>query len=240
MKIWKMVGCLALLAVIICGCVILAQNAEVAAQSTDEEQQQGTDLQDEQANEQDGADAKQQGAQGSASVGKVYSEGLAFRSNGDGTCALSGLGSCTAACILIPPTSPSGDTVTEILPYAFANGIVTAVELPTTVTKLSDAAFGDCSRLSCVRVAQGNAAFLEYDGVLYTADGSTLLYCPADRTATDLRLHSSLRRIAAGAFRDCRTLAVVYFKGTTSEWHAIIIGDENEALYGASFRFNAQ
>ncbi|MBQ9778032.1 MAG: hypothetical protein IJW22_03810 [Clostridia bacterium] len=29
-------------------------------------------------------------------VEKVYSKGLYFRSNGDGTCALAGIGSCTA------------------------------------------------------------------------------------------------------------------------------------------------
>ncbi len=241
MKIWKMVGCLALLTVIVCGCVILGKNAEVAAQSTapekEEEAAQVTDKVSAEATEQEG---EQEAVQGSASVEKVYSEGLAFRSNGDGTCAVSGIGSCTATCILIPPKSPTGDTVTEILPYALANSGVTAVELPTTVTALSGASFANCDQLCVVRVANGNTAFTEYDGVLYSADGGTLLYCPADRTATDLHLHPALQRIAAGAFRDCKRLAVVYFTGSTAEWHALTVGDENDALYGASFRFNAQ
>ena len=241
MKIWKMVGCLALLTVIVCGCVVIGKNAEVAAQSTppekEEENAQVSDKTPEDAAEQEG---EQETVQGSAPVEKVYSEGLAFRSNGDGTCAVSGIGSCSAACILIPPKSPAGDSVTEILPYALAGSGVTAVELPTTVTVLTGASFAKCDQLCVVRVANGSTAFAEYDGVLYTADGSTLLYCPADRTATDLHLHPALQRIAAGAFSDCKRLAVVYFTGSTAEWHALTVGDENDALYGASFRFNAQ
>ena len=229
MKIWKTVGALALLAVIICGCVILGNNAEVAASTPPEEEQQ----QQQQPNEQEVSSEE------SVTVSKTYSTGLVFRSNGDGTCAVAGIGSCTAACILIPPTSPAGDTVTEILPYAFAEGIVGAIELPSTVTTLSAASFAGCTRLSYVRVANGSTAFSEHDGVLYTADGTTLLYCPAGRSAATLQLHPALRRIAAGAFTECNGLSTVYFSGTTAEWHGVIIGDDNEALYAASLKFGA-
>ena len=157
MKIWKMVGSLALLAVIICGCVILGNNAEVSASTPPEEEE------NEQAQlpEAEGTSTEE-----SVTVSKTYSTGLAFRSNGDGSCAVSGVGSCTSACILIPPTSPAGDTVTEILPYAFAEGIVGAIELPSTVTVLSAESFAGCARLSYVRVASGNKSFLEYDSFL--------------------------------------------------------------------------
>ena len=241
MKTWKMAGCLLLLCVIICGCVVMGKSTEVSAAQTQpsngEQQETG---QAEQTPEAPAPAEKEQAQGGSVTVNKSYSEGLYFRSNGDGTCAVSGIGSCSAACILIPPKSPAGDSVTEILPYALAGSGVTAVELPTTVTVLTGASFAKCDQLCVVRVANGSTAFAEYDGVLYTADGSTLLYCPADRTATDLHLHPALQRIAAGAFSDCKRLAVVYFTGSTAEWHALTVGDENDALYGASFRFNAQ
>ena len=51
----------------------------------------------------------------------VYSEGLKFTSNGDGTCYVSGIGSCTDTVVNIPPTSPEGDTVTSIGVNAFNN-----------------------------------------------------------------------------------------------------------------------
>ena len=113
MKTWKTVVCLLLLCVIIGGCVALGKSTEVAAT-------QAPPI--EAAPPQPEAQAPTTSApeSGSAITDKTYSEGLYFRSNGDGTCALAGMGSCTAACILIPPKSPAGDIVTEILPHALA------------------------------------------------------------------------------------------------------------------------
>lgn len=241
MKIWKMVGCLALLCVIVAGCVVMSKNTEVAAQTPPADDKgtepEGEDALSESTGEQE-AEAPSDNGGGSTVVVKTYSEGLYFRSNGDGTCALAGMGSCTAACVLIPPQSPSGDTVTEILPYAFADSIVGAVELPTTVKSVSAASFAACTRLSYIRVASGNAALLESDGVLYSADGSTLIYCPAGRSSKNLTLHPALKRIAAGAFAECDALETVYFNGSTAAWHGIIVGGENDALYAASLRFS--
>ena len=57
------------------------------------------------------------------------------------------------------------------------------------------------------------------------------------RSATTLQLHPSLRRIAAGAFSACSELTTVCFNGTTAEWHGVIVGDDNEALYAARMKF---
>lgn len=46
------------------------------------------------------------------------SEGLEFESNGDGTCTITGIGTCTEQNIVIPLESPAGDTVTLIGQYA--------------------------------------------------------------------------------------------------------------------------
>ena len=238
MKIWKTVGCLVLLCVIIGGCVVIgteAQDTEVndpsGAPSEQEEQLEGENELNAAPNEEETG--------GSVVIAPTYSEGLAFRSNGDGTCALAGVGSCTSSCILIPPTSPAGDTVTEILPYALQGSIIGAIEIPTTVKTLSAASFAGCPRLSYLRVATGNEWYSEYDGVLYSADGSTLVYCPAGRSAAELKLHTSLRRIAAAAFGECTALKTIVFQGTTAAWHGVIVGDGNEALYAASFRFGS-
>ena len=238
MKIWKMTGCLLLLCVIVCGCVVMGKStvASAAEQQSEEETQSAQGAPPESGEETvDTAPV----LQGNATAGKIYSEGLYFRSNGDGTCALAGMGSCTAACVLIPPQSPAGDEVVEILPYALAGSIVGAVEIPTTVKSVSAASFAGCERLTYVRVAAGNEALLESDGVLYNGDGSTLLYCPVGRSARELQLHPALKRIAAGAFVDCGALDTVRFLGTTAEWHGIVIGDENNALYAARLVFGS-
>lgn len=233
MKIAKTVGCLALLCVIICGCVAMAKR-ESPTDTADPPT--GDTTVTTPPNDSAGTD---QDPTGSVSVGKTYSEGLKFRSNGDGTCALAGIGSCTSSCLLIPPTSPAGDTVTEILPFALKDSIVGAIELPTTITALSAASFTGCHRLAYIRVSAGNPAFSELDGVLYTADGSTLIYCPSGRSGSTLSLSENLKRISAGAFAECTTLRTVTYSGTASEWHNVVVGDENDPLYAATFRFTA-
>lgn len=234
MKIVKTIGCLALLCVIICGCIAMAKRGDATTGTPDE-----TPVGEANATPTPDSPGEGQGQEitGTVTVPKKYSEGLKFRSNGDGTCALAGLGSCTASCVLIPPKSPTGDTVTEILPYALKDSIVGAIELPTTIVTLSAASFAGCNRLAYVRVSAGNPAFVEEDGVLYTADGATLVYCPSGRSAAELTLAAGICRIAAGAFADCTTLKTVNFAGTTSEWHNIIVGDDNDPLYAATLRF---
>ena len=232
MKAWKMAGCLLLLAVIICGCAVLGQAVEVSAEQLPEESEGGSTPVVETT-----PPAEETPSGGSATVEKVYSKGLYFRSNGDGTCALAGMGSCTTASVLIPPQSPAGDTVTEILPGAFLGSIVGAIELQTTITTLSAESFRGCVRLAYIRVAAGNPAFSEYDGALYSADGKTLIYCPAGYSGAELSLHPALARIAAGAFGECTALKTVVFDGTTAAWQALTVGDENEPLYAAALRF---
>ncbi len=236
MKIWKMAGCLGLLVVIICSCVILAKPTEVSAKE-DTQPTQGE--QSTQSTTTQTQVQKENGEEQSVTVEKTYSTGLSFRSNGNGTCAVSGLGSCKDSYLLIPPKSPNGDTVIEILTGALASDSVSAIEIPATVTALNADSFAGCTRLMHVRVATGNKSFLIEDGALYTADGQTLLYCPVARGARELSLHNSLAHIAAGAFAKCPGLTTVYFSGSTADWRNIRIGDDNDALYEAAFKFNA-
>jgi hypothetical protein len=231
MKTVKMLGCLVLICAIVCGCVLLGRESGVAAAVKDEQEEE------EKREEAKQPETPAPEENGSVTVAPVYSEGLRFRSNGDGTCALAGIGSCTSSCLLIPPTSPAGDTVVEILPFALQDSIVGAIEIPATVKVLSAASFAGCRRLSTIRVAAGNESFSEHGGVLYNAAGTTLVYCPAGLSSAELRLHTALRRIAAGAFAECHSLQTVAFKGTAAAWHGVIVGDENDPLYAASFRF---
>lgn len=96
---------------------------------------------------------------------EISSEGLEFVSNGDGTCYVSGIGSCTDTEIVIPPISPEGDTViaigvlgldTETNPpvdYAFAEcTTITSVKIPDTVMVIGDYAFGQCTALEQIEL----------------------------------------------------------------------------------------
>ncbi|MBQ7173673.1 MAG: leucine-rich repeat protein [Clostridia bacterium] len=71
-----------------------------------------------------------------------FSTGLAFERNGDGTCALIGKGTCTDSVLIIPKTSPDGDTVTSVAGGAFTGDTtVTGINLPETITEIGANAF---------------------------------------------------------------------------------------------------
>lgn len=55
---------------------------------------------------------------------------------------------------------------------------LTTVDVPTTTTSISSDAFAEAGKLQCINVKQGNTVYKSVDGVLYSADGTTLLTYP--------------------------------------------------------------
>jgi len=82
-----------------------------------------------------------------------YSKGFEFTSNGDGTCFVSGRGTCKDVDIVIPPTAPNGEKVVGIGKNAFywENDIISVV-IPEGVTYIGSAAFYECSKLTKVTI----------------------------------------------------------------------------------------
>lgn len=86
------------------------------------------------------------------------SEGLEFISYGNGTCYLSGRGTCTDTVIRIPETSPAGDVVIEIGEYVFNGSYdydIKQIYVPETVTVLGRHAFDGCSNLQKLDLPSG-------------------------------------------------------------------------------------
>ena len=86
----------------------------------------------------------------------AYSEGLAFRSLGDGTCLLAGIGSCKDAHLEVPPKSPLGDRVVGVAEYAFSgNAELLSVHLPKGLATIGAFAFSGCRALEDVTFEEG-------------------------------------------------------------------------------------
>ncbi len=164
--------------------------------------------------------------------------GLRFSSNGDGTCLLVGVGSCTEEHIVIPESAPSGERVTAIAARAFyACSTVTAVQIPATVTEIGSLAFAACKNLSYISVSPRNPAYRDIDGVLYTSDERILLQYPPLRAGSSFTLRAGTVEIAEMAFYQCAYLKNVAFTGSAEEWEAIAIGAKNYSLTAAAKTF---
>lgn len=84
------------------------------------------------------------------------SSGLTFVSNGDGTCRLTDMGTCSDIYISVPKKSPSGDIVTSVVGSTFAeNKKIVEVRLPDTVTQITGGLFYGCSSLERVVMPKG-------------------------------------------------------------------------------------
>ena len=84
-----------------------------------------------------------------------YSEGLTFTANGDGTCTLTGIGTCTDSIVLVPEYSPAGDRVTSIGSFAFCNCLFERIELPDSVIGIGQSAFQQCTSLTSIQLPSG-------------------------------------------------------------------------------------
>lgn len=163
---------------------------------------------------------------------------LQFSSNGDGTCVLSGLGDHPGGSVVIPDFAPNGERVTAIAPMAlYGAESVTAVQIPASVMHLGALSLAACPNLVYVSVAPENAFFCDRDGVLYSADLSTLLLYPARRAGSSLAISSVTTHISEMAFYRCAYLVRIEYEGSAAEWEQIRIGSRNYSLTAAAKDF---
>lgn len=164
--------------------------------------------------------------------------GLRFASNGDGTCVLSGIGNCTDASVVIPEYSPVGELVTEIATMAFYNcATVTAVQIPASVTNIGKLAFADCKNLAYISVSPANPNYRDVDGVLYSADMTTLFLYPPMRAGSSATIRAVTTKIADMAFYRCVNLSRISYTGSAEQWELISIGSQNYSLTAAAKTF---
>ena len=181
------------------------------------------------------------------------SKGLYFESNGDGTCALSGIGDCNDAFIIIPMESPDGDIVVEIADnafknctgikgiefsesisrigaYAFYGSTIREVEIPSTVKEIGNYAFSGCKYLTEISVDASNSKYSSISGVLYNADGSVLITYPAGKSDNFVNISRDVTEIANMAFYKCTSIKKVNYHGTSASWQYVDIGAGNEVI----------
>lgn len=124
----------------------------------------------------------------------------------------------------------SGCTMLEkiVLPARMTDIVLTKYTVSGAEVLVDDVdnAFVGCTSLSSVTVVTGNKNFKSVDGVLYSADGKTLVYCPASKSGV-LAIPVGTQTVAPGAFIGCNGLTEITVPNTVT-----LIGEC--AFYGLS------
>ena len=123
----------------------------------------------------------------------VYSEGLIFHKNGDGTYKITSIGTCTDTELVIPPTY-EGLPVTAIGDSAFSDCThLSAVVIPATVTAIGDMAFNGCASLVSVTIPES----------VITIGAGAFSHCTV---LTSVTVPDGIRSVGFSAFEDCPNL----------------------------------
>ena len=169
-----------------------------------------------------------------------YSRGLSYISLGNGTCSVSGMGSCTDSCVVIPRVSPDGEIVVAVSDKAFFGlSSISAVFLPSSVANIGSMAFAACPALAYFSVDASNLAYRDTAGVLYSADGSALIAYPAAKSSSSVTIPASVKTIADLAFYGCTKLSAVSYSGTLAQWQRINVGSGNNSLIGLNVQYQS-
>ena len=148
-----------------------------------------------------------------------YSIGLKYTSNGDGTCYVSGIGTCTDTKIVIPSTY-NGMKVTSIGSHAFAYcSNLTSVNIPSGVTSIDSYAFAYSTSLTSVNIPSSVTSISE--GIFRECSGLVNIGIPSSVTSigngaffgcsnlTSVNIPSSVTSIGNYVFRMCSSLTSI-------------------------------
>lgn len=105
------------------------------------------------------------------------------------------------------------------------------ITIPKSVTSLSYSEFSGCNSLKEVIVDENNPNYKSVDGVLYSKDGSTLVFCPLGKTG-EYKIETSATHILGLAFFNCKSLTkVIIPRSVTNIYEAAFRGCDNLTIY---------
>lgn len=137
--------------------------------------------------------------------------------------------------------------------------LLASVTLPAQLSSFDSAAFSGCTSLADINIDPQNPVYASIDGVLCSADMSTLIYFPVARTGSysipskirtigpnafvgslinSVVIHSGVTTISAAAFSGCKNLATVTFTSPAEGVTVTGITIEGGATYSQGAFYN--
>ena len=143
----------------------------------------------------------------------AYSVGLEYTSNGNGTCYVSGIGTCTDTDIVIPSVAPNGQKVVAIGNSAFSCNtmeggtykVITSIHLPDTITVIERSAFSMCDLMTEINIPNSVTAIQDM-----AFSGCTSL--------ASIEIPDSVTRIGYDAFFSCTSLKSIVIPGSIQDF----------------------
>lgn len=175
----------------------------------------------------------------------VPSAGIAYQTNGNGTCYVSGLGSCTDSVVIISGISPDGDLVTGIGKGAFQNCTAIAkIVLPSTVQTIGSYAFSGCSALVDVHIP-GSVVSIGKNAFEFCSNLSTITFPKSLKylgeyafswceTLESVVISDQIETIGIDIFYLCRRLKNVTYSGTKQQWILLSVNSQFACISGYS------
>ena len=107
-------------------------------------------------------------------------------------------------------TFAQGSRLTAMQERAFENcTVLKQITLPASLTDLAPFAFYSCDDLTQVFVAEGNPVYQDVDGIVYSADGKTIVYYAFNRAGIEFTVPAEVTTIGPGAFAMTRILRYI-------------------------------
>lgn len=106
--------------------------------------------------------------------------------------------------------------VTWLDPYSFRNlDSLRKISLPSTAD-FSYSQFSSCEKLTEILIAEGNEEYQSIDGLLYSADGTTLWVCPRGKVGA-VTLPEGVTSLSYMAFQNCSAVTQVTLSADVKE-----------------------
>ncbi|MBO4422384.1 MAG: leucine-rich repeat protein [Clostridia bacterium] len=99
-------------------------------------------------------------------------------------------------------------------PYAFSSSGIQTATIRSNVSYIGYSAFARCDNLKTISVASGNQDYKSVGGVLFTADGTSLITYPAKKAGSSYAVPEGVTDIEEYAFSYSSNLTTVTFPST--------------------------